>query len=156
LYLKILSDNISKVSSMLKDIVACYGTWPLLWRVMPLKTPFCLVNSFYYSLTVRNYNYFLHYYTFTQLHSNLFTLLRVYTITLQSLHAIRSSFPLFNLTLHLHKFTLWNLPANCCRRIRLETALLAAMISRITSRHRPHRKQSLPHIVAKECLLCHY
>jgi hypothetical protein len=26
LYLKILSDNISKVSSMLKDIVACYGT----------------------------------------------------------------------------------------------------------------------------------
>jgi hypothetical protein len=64
---------------------------------MPLETPFGFLIRFIYNLTVRNYTHFLHY----------------YTITRRSLHSIRSSFRLFSLTLHLHIFTLRNLPANC-------------------------------------------
>jgi hypothetical protein len=39
----------------------------ILWRVMPLKTPFRLLIRFIYNFTGRNYNQFLHCYTFTQL-----------------------------------------------------------------------------------------
>jgi hypothetical protein len=49
---------------LIDSIGACYAT----------ADAVLLGNSFYYSLTVRNYNYFLHCYAFTQLHPNLFTL----------------------------------------------------------------------------------
>jgi hypothetical protein len=55
--------------------VACYATEDAVQSV----------NSFYYHLTSRNYNYFLHCYLFTQL-------------TRLSLQFIRSSFRLFSLT----------------------------------------------------------
>jgi hypothetical protein len=64
---------------------------------MPLRHALRVVYSFYYNLTSRHFSYFLHGYAFTQLHANLFSLSPV----------------VFSLTLHLHIFTLRNLPANC-------------------------------------------
>jgi hypothetical protein len=62
--------------------------------------------------------------------SHVVTTITIYAVTrlhsLQSVHTIFRSFHVFSLTLHLHIFTLRNLPANWSerRRIRLETELL--------------------------------
>jgi hypothetical protein len=44
---------------------------------------------------------------------SLITLLLIYTTTRQSFHSVSRSFHVFSLTLHLHIFTLRNLPAIC-------------------------------------------
>jgi hypothetical protein len=77
-------------------IVQCWGPRPLLntkiWRVMPLKTPFGIGNSFITISHVRNYthNYLLRCFTFTQLailHANVsFYSLTVFITHLTSSH----------------------------------------------------------------------
>jgi hypothetical protein len=67
------------LACMYMYIVSCYGTGDAVQ----------FINWFYYNLTRRDYNYFLHCYLFTQLHANLFTLSAVvftYSVSLSLKH----------------------------------------------------------------------